>query len=290
MKTAGGMTMLDRLFTAGFPNTPDVERAPVYFSDKVVVFQAGALIAQMTGLPCAYSFLIAGQESLSVELEGRAPLVLGSGFLLAINAGQRHMGAEDRQVKEYLSMFVDRDFLSELAYQVWGRRQVSFANDSRPIVERGLWVIHEFMDAAVASAGRPSPNLSSLDYELALRLMRWAGPPLPEGQGTPEKKLVARIEEYLRDSLSSQISLDELARLVNYSPYHVIRLFRQATGSTPMAFLLSLRIQKAQRLLRETDLTISAISQECGFESPSYFSAAFRRETGYSPSAYRRLL
>ncbi|MGI6344578.1 MAG: helix-turn-helix domain-containing protein [Bacillota bacterium] len=51
-----------------------------------------------------------------------------------------------------------------------------------------------------------------------------------------------------------------------------------------------LRIQKAQRLLRETDLTISAISQECGFESPSYFSATFRRETGYSPSAYRRLL
>jgi AraC-like DNA-binding protein len=66
-----------------------------------------------------------------------------------------------------------------------------------------------------------------------------------------------------------------------------MRVFRKATGQTPIEYLVRLRIQKAMELLRTTDRTITEIAMDVGFNDSNYFARQFRRLTDRSPRAFR---
>ncbi|MEU5265485.1 AraC family transcriptional regulator [Amycolatopsis sp. NPDC021455] len=108
--------------------------------------------------------------------------------------------------------------------------------------------------------------------------------------GRPPAREDARVRAavaFLRERLAEPITLADLADEVHLSVYHLVRVFRAATGQTPHRFLTGLRVDEAKRLLRETDLTLDRIAPRCGFTSPGALSAAFARHTGTRPSAYR---
>ncbi|GAB2847240.1 helix-turn-helix domain-containing protein [Lentzea nigeriaca] len=92
---------------------------------------------------------------------------------------------------------------------------------------------------------------------------------------------------FLRERLAEPVTLADVADEVHLSVYHLVRVFRAATGQTPHRFLTGLRVEEAKRLLRETDLPLDRIAPRCGFTSPGALSAAFVRHTGIRPSAYR---
>ncbi|MFI6291392.1 helix-turn-helix domain-containing protein [Nonomuraea sp. NPDC050790] len=92
---------------------------------------------------------------------------------------------------------------------------------------------------------------------------------------------------FMRERLAEPLTLADLADEVYLSVFHLVRVFRQATGETPHRYLARLRIEKAQRLLRESGLTVAEIAPLCGFASPGALSTAFLRHTGVRPSAYR---
>ena len=56
-----------------------------------------------------------------------------------------------------------------------------------------------------------------------------------------------------------------------------------------MAYFTKLKVQKAKELLRETDISVSSISDQLSFDTPNYFSKTFKRFTGYTPSTYRKM-
>ena len=94
-------------------------------------------------------------------------------------------------------------------------------------------------------------------------------------------------QEALNRRFREPTSLDELAREVHCSPYHLARVFRRETGRTIHAYLVQLRLREAlERLDRATDLTQLALS--LGFASHSHFTDAFRGTYGVSPSSLRR--
>jgi transcriptional regulator GlxA family with amidase domain len=78
-----------------------------------------------------------------------------------------------------------------------------------------------------------------------------------------------------------------LARAALISQFHFIRAFRGAFGETPHQYLLRRRIERAQELLRATNLTVTEISLEVGFRSLGSFTTAFGEHAGEPPSAYR---
>ncbi|KOU37835.1 helix-turn-helix domain-containing protein [Streptomyces sp. WM6378] len=80
----------------------------------------------------------------------------------------------------------------------------------------------------------------------------------------------------MRDRLADPLTLTELAAGV----HHFIRVLRDATGQTPHRFLTRLRIERAQRLLTETDLTIGQVAQRCGFANPGSLSTTFPAHGG----------
>lgn len=94
------------------------------------------------------------------------------------------------------------------------------------------------------------------------------------------------IEERIRND-GSQSTLTELASLCGISRRHLIRSFRQQTGQTIGAFVQQITIERARRLLTESDESITVVAAKLGFSSSAAFATAFRRSCGVSPSQFR---
>lgn len=98
------------------------------------------------------------------------------------------------------------------------------------------------------------------------------------------------ILDYIHGHYSEEITNTSLSEIVGYHPYHLNRLMKKSTGTTLRQYLINYRIEMAKRLLRETDIRISEISERCGYKSFSNFSEDFKRKTGVTPIKYRTAL
>lgn len=120
---------------------------------------------------------------------------------------------------------------------------------------------------------------------LAYRVTTTAPPAEAAPLGAADRDLVV---SYMRAHLADDVSLDELAALVNLSKYHFLRMFARTTGLTPHRYLSRLRLEAAADLLRGGTLPVQRVALMCGYGSPSRFAAAFQRAYGCTPTAYRR--
>ena len=107
--------------------------------------------------------------------------------------------------------------------------------------------------------------------------------------GLPIRQL-RRVEDFLHDHLAEEISVAKLAETVDLSPFHFCRVFRQATGMSPLQFVTRERISRAQQLIRETPRSLIEIGLEVGYANPSHFARVFRRTIGLTPTEFRRSL
>ena len=147
------------------------------------------------------------------------------------------------------------------------------------------------LQAAIDAEG-PAGRLytESITNALAVHLLRrYAAcrPPAevcPGGLPTPQ---LQRVTEYIEAHLEHELSLTEIAAVAQMSPDHFARLFKQATGRTPHQYVVICRIERAKRLLRETEWPIIDLSRQVGFQDQSYFTAVFRKHVAATPKAYR---
>lgn len=93
---------------------------------------------------------------------------------------------------------------------------------------------------------------------------------------------------YFNEFFTQNISIEEYAANQHISVCWFIRSFKHHMGMTPMQYITSIRINKAKELLKNTSYSIQEISALSGYENPLYFSRIFHKQTGMSPSAYRK--
>jgi AraC-like DNA-binding protein/ligand-binding sensor protein len=101
-------------------------------------------------------------------------------------------------------------------------------------------------------------------------------------------RIVEQAIGYMRDRLDQPLSLSEVASAVAVSPRHFARLFKQATGQTPVEFLIDLRLERAKELLKVPDNRVTDVCNEVGYSSLSYFVRLFKRRFGVTPGKYAR--
>lgn len=99
---------------------------------------------------------------------------------------------------------------------------------------------------------------------------------------------IRRATELLRDQLSDDISLEDLARQVGLSPFHFSRAFKQSLGAPPHRYRTNLRLERACHLLETTDASVTDIAFLVGYESSQALARTFSRDLGIAPSTWRK--
>jgi AraC family transcriptional regulator len=190
-------------------------------------------------------------------------------------------------------VFLSRERLASCAEQVAGGQPVELlarVGFEDPVAARVMELLGRDAAAADASARLFVEQATDL---LVTQLVRghssFAAIEPPARRGLADWQ-VRKVTGYMRDHLDEPIGLDVLADLAGLSRFHFCTAFRLATGSTPHAWLVALRIERARQLLARGDLPVTEIALAVGYETPSSFAASFRKVTGMTPSAFRQRL
>jgi AraC family transcriptional regulator len=134
-------------------------------------------------------------------------------------------------------------------------------------------------------------------YELALGLAELRGElareigRVPAARASTREELHARVQpgrQAMDEMLTENLPLKNIARLSHLSPFHFHRAFCAVFGETPHAYRTRRRLERASRILKETDAPVAEVCLDTGFESVGSFSTLFRRRYGASPTEFRR--
>ena len=109
----------------------------------------------------------------------------------------------------------------------------------------------------------------------------------PQRNNMDEERLKLMMD-FIHLNYAEKISLDEIAAAASISSRECARCFQRCIGISPVNYLISYRIRMAAQMLLTTNHSIAAISEDCGFSSPSYFGKTFYDHTNCTPKEYRQ--
>lgn len=139
--------------------------------------------------------------------------------------------------------------------------------------------------------GKPlgRPYFESLAKALIIAVASQTDVRLPDaGNLYVQQERIQRSVSYLEANFHSKLTIQDLARIANLSPFHFTRLFTRLVGLSPHEYILNYRLRYAVRLLRaHSEYSIGDIALALGFSDQSHFSKTFRRTFGKTPKAYR---
>ena len=142
---------------------------------------------------------------------------------------------------------------------------------------------HEWMGAII-----DAPDFETLSHVVADSLDDFMRNVYLHGQSRTNET-VARILDYLGANFHEPITLDMLSKEVGLSTFRISHLVKEQTGKTILQHVHQLRVQEAQRLLEQSDMSCTDIAYEAGFGDQSYFIKQFRKWMGITPARYRKL-
>jgi AraC-like DNA-binding protein len=224
---------------------------------------------------------IVSQGVMSSYARG-ATHTLPTGTVFLINPGEVHApGPALPRGWELRAFYFSNDFYAELSRSL-GLEDVRFSelfvNDE--LLTQRLLSLHRSLEQSSSRLELQS-KLLSIFGELA---QRYAQVPL-NNRTPPEHGKVIRAKEFLIENYRRVITLDTLAKIVNLSPYYLLRTFRSNVGITPHDFLTQIRVERAKRLLRLGN-SISDVAADTGFVDQAHLTRRFREIMGVTPGRY----
>ena len=102
-------------------------------------------------------------------------------------------------------------------------------------------------------------------------------------------KRILKVLIYIEENIDEELTMDELARVACYSPFHFHRIFQAIVGETIHQYVKRLRMQRAAGKLRYTERPVTEIALDTNYDTPSAFTKAFKQFMGASPKRYRAL-
>jgi transcriptional regulator of acetoin/glycerol metabolism len=221
--------------------------------------------------------------------EGGAP-----GMLLAIDGNQRIIGAnrvarrslllDDRGLRAGISLWsiFERDldlFRRRDQTDISVRLLIAGSNDSRPALVTPP-------EHPMSASSNPTncnlhtrPRLGSIDISKL--------PPPPQAHGGLSPGAMRRVREYVEVHLAESIDLSMLAGVAGLSVHHFARQFKQSAGVTPHFYLTKKRVERAQEMLVQTDLSLAEIAYAVGFFDQGHLARHFRHMLGTTPREFR---
>ena len=154
-----------------------------------------------------------------------------------------------------------------------------------PRIEHIGWAVKAELEAS-----EPLGRLygESLGLALAAHLLRGYLPARPPGSDVRlSRRRLQRVVDYIHDHLSQDLSLAELAQLVDMSPSHFKVIFKQSVGLPVHQYVIRSRVEYAADLIARGKLSLSEVALQAGFANQSHMARSMKRLTGVTPSAVR---
>lgn len=129
--------------------------------------------------------------------------------------------------------------------------------------------------------------LLNLIYQIQINSLKISDTENPN-QTVSNNYIIEKAIAYIDNNYNRNLTLEEIAQHVSFSPVYFHNKFKSATGKTPHEYITQKRIAKATNLLITSNLTISEIAYSCGFSSQSYFNYAFKKQLDVTPKTYIR--
>lgn len=230
------------------------------------------------------------QGALGFEYRG-GRLVAPPGSINLANPDTPHTGYPASQAGwSYRMLYLHPDILQRTASDIAGRPrgmpffQAGVIHDAA--LAQAIGQLHRAIELGPAALLEQEGGLLGILARLIGRHADDRPQPIAVGQ---EPRSIRVIREYIEECYAEDISLAALAGLAGLSPYHLTRVFRQATGMPPHAYLLDVRIRRARQLLRQGQ-PLAETAYATGFVDQSHFHRQFKRVVGVTPGQYRNFL
>lgn len=225
----------------------------------------------------------AGGEHFTLN---RSTAILPPGSLSIIEPGLIHAnrpcGSNNRHLR---SFYFSETFLAHISEKITARG-ISPALPTCVIPDRPLWRLFVELHETLLHSS------SALQTEVDLLI--GFGRLLAPGQkretlsaAAAERKRIKTVIDFFHANIDRQVTLDEVAGLLQCTSYHLIRLFRTAKGVSPHSYLLQLRLEHARKLLAEGHAIIDAALCS-GFADQSHLTRTFKARFGVTPGRYQQ--
>ena len=213
-----------------------------------------------------------------------------AGGIILINPDTAHTGeAVNEQGFEMLCVYPTTLQMQKAVFELTGHHQrLPFFKDvhvrvDHPWAAESILALHK----ALIQGTSPMECESLFTWTLAQLIKHFADIRLSEVYPGRERKAVQQARRYIDEYFASGINLTDLAELVSLSPYYLLRVFRADVGMPPYAYLESVRIRQAQRLI-EASKPLAEVAIELGFSSQSHLTQRFKQIIGVTPGQYAR--
>lgn len=111
-----------------------------------------------------------------------------------------------------------------------------------------------------------------------------------ENRERQSESVMEKAKAYIRENFQKELTLDEVSKIVDISPYYFSKLFKQETGENFIEYLTKIRMKNAEMLLQDSHYSIKEVCIMSGYGDPNYFSRIFKKYEGVTPSEYRERL
>lgn len=280
-------TLLNRVM-ACLPPIPSNSNSTLVSSPRLVAANARNIFSATRSFPGCFSLIIFYSGFPTTQISGQ-DFFPRTKSMLIINPNQPH-GARHRDGPSplYHPLYLDTTLLDGVAEAMGGRGQVEFKNSVYPHAPELLNLVSLYLQEASFESPGSALALTSIETMLAVAMLRH----LPSNQrlrsnGYADRRSVKKAMDYMEQNYYRNMTLDEMAQTVNYSPYHFIRIFKNETGQTPSEYFLDLRIKKAAEMLKAKTHTVTEVCYACGFNNSSHFATVFKRKMGVPPSHFQ---
>lgn len=264
-----------------------------FIADKVGLFMpvAGPCMYALSLLHThpSYMFVLPFNNKGAIILDGNK-MYTHEGKIQAVSPWIPHHEVALDSLPRYIAVFIQFEFFkSQLAHysveQNTEFRGVCYNADTNL-----LSLLKEFMIEYDNKLPGSNTLLKAKSLEICHSIIRSIFNIEYKNDRITNRMELDRVIEYLHTNTGKKITLDDMAAVARMSSSHFTRLFKEATGKSPVEYLMFIRLERVKKLLLDGDRSITQIALECGFNSSAYLSASFRRHYKISPSEYQNNL
>lgn len=256
---------------------------------NMIIFRPPSYVVGMEVYLQDYHFVLPTSDPPPLRIE-RQVYQFRKGKLLPFTPETRMFVTTDAPTRQYIAMNIKKDFFQEIAREAVGKVEMSFPRMENPYSSKLLNLICSLEEEVNNFKGGCPLMIQSISTQIVIQILRETGNDngVQEKRHPVDRNYINLAMEYMLTYYNANIKIEDICKQIYLSPYYFMRMFKDKTGQSPHEFLLSIRVRKAEEMLKKGNYSIEEVANLCGFVNTAHFSNHFKRVKGISPSIYKR--